>query len=163
MTRYVGLDLSTKTGVCILAPDGEIIFTEEYVYQNVDTPEIMMQLIFDVMHCVSEKDVVVIEGFGYASKSGFLLGGIGWAVRMELYKRNIPFYLAAPTALKKYATGSGKADKRKVAVEVNKRWGFYDDSDNITDAYVLAQIGRGLNGEYEPIKTQRDVLKKITG
>ncbi|MEK4030822.1 crossover junction endodeoxyribonuclease RuvC [Pseudobacillus sp. FSL P4-0506] len=159
--RYVGLDLSTKTGVCILSPSGEVLYEEEFVYKNITTPDDMLLLIFDVMDCISEKDVVVIEGFGYASKTGFLLGGIGWAIRMELSKRNIPFYVVAPTALKKYATGSGKADKRKVAVEVNKRWGFYSDSDNITDAYVLAQIGRGLKGEYEPIKVQQEVLKKI--
>jgi len=158
--RYVGLDLSTKTGVVILSPEGDLIYKDE-ISRKIETPEDMFLLVSDVMDCVSQKDVVVLEGFGFASKTGFLLGGIGWAVRMKLWERRNVTYIVAPTSLKKFATGAGNADKRKLAVEVNKRYDFYDDSDNVTDAYVLAQIGRAIVGEYEPLAFQKDVLKKV--
>lgn len=160
MMRYVGLDLSTKTGVVILSEDGTPLLTEE-ISRKIETPEDMFILVSEIMKRVSENDVVVLEGFGFASKTGFLLGGIGWAIRMRLWEQENETYIVAPTSLKKFATGAGNADKRKLAVEVNKRWDFYDDSDNVTDAYVLAQIGRAVKGEFKPLAFQKDVLKKV--
>lgn len=159
--RYVGLDLSTKTGVVILNSDGHIIDQKEIV-NKCDTPESMMMHVKATMNEIQDKDIVVLEGFGFASKLGFLLGGIGWGVRMALFERNINFRIIAPTALKKFATGVGNADKRKLAVEVNKRWGFFHDSDNVTDAYVLAQVGRALKEDIKLTAFQKDVLKKVS-
>ncbi|MED3974586.1 hypothetical protein P4639_14430 [Priestia megaterium] len=162
MTRYVGLDLSTKTGIVVLDEQGSILRQSEVKKTIKENPGDMYDLILDVTKLVGPEDVVVMEGFGFASKTGFLLGGIGWGVRMELWKRNIPYYLAAPTALKKFATGSGVADKRKLAVAVNNKWGFFDDSDNVTDAYILAQMARAIGGHEKINKVQQTVLKKVT-
>jgi len=158
--RYVGLDLSTKTGVVVLDKDGSILEQKEII-NDCDTPESMKNHILETMNELQDTDFVVIEGFGYASKTGFLLGGIGWGVRMALFERNIKFKVIAPTALKKFATGSGKADKRKLAVEVNKRWGFFHDSDNVTDAFVLAEVARSLKEDVKLTAFQKEVLKKI--
>lgn len=158
--RYIGLDISTKTGFAVLATDGEVLDAEEVVLSNQD-PISMIKLIHEQTSRIRPDDVVILEGFGYASKQGFLLGGIGWGVRMRLEELGLKYVDVAPTQLKKFATGSGRADKRKLAVEVSKRWGFFHESDNVTDAYVLAQIGRALHGEFEPLAFQREVLKKL--
>lgn len=162
MTRYVGLDLSTKTGIVILDADGAVLHQDEIKKSIKESPMLLDALVSDVVGRVRLDDIVVMEGFGYASKTGFMLGGIGWGVRVELWKNSIPYYLVAPTALKKFATGSGRADKRKLAVDVNKRWGFFNDSDNITDAYVLAQVARAIDGREKTTKAQQTVLSKVT-
>jgi len=162
MTRYVGLDLSTKTGIVILDEQGVILHQSEVKKAIKENPGDMYDLILEVTKLIEPNAVVVMEGFGFASKTGFLLGGIGWGVRIELWKRNIPYYLVAPTALKKFATGSGVADKRKLAVAVSNKWGFFHDSDNVTDAYVLAQIARAIGGYEKTTKVQQTVLKKVT-
>lgn len=161
MTRYVGLDLSTKSGIVILDAQGDILHQDEVKKTIKESPAALDALISDVTTRIRVDDVVVMEGFGYASKTGFLLGGIGWGVRVELWKNSIPYYLVAPTALKKFATGSGVADKRKLAVAVNNKWGFFHDSDNVTDAYVLAQIARAIDGREKTTKVQQKVLEKV--
>ena len=158
--RYVGLDLSTKTGLVIIEEDG-FIRTQEEIVHKCDTAESMMQMIQEVTNYIKQDDIVMIEGFGFASKQGFLLGGIGWGVRMELTKRGIPFFLAAPSAVKKFGANKGNADKRELAVKVSNRWGFFHKSDNVTDAFVLAQMAKAKTTADGYTKEQLKVVQKI--
>lgn len=159
--NYVGLDLSTKTGFVRLTPDGEVLAKEEICYPC-DTPESMFEMMKQVIQRIdASNDQVAIEDFGFGSQRGFQLGGIGWLIRCGLWRKGIPFYLVAPTALKKFTGAAGNAKKETIAVEVYKRWGFQDRSNNITDAYVLAQIARYQHEPVERIKSQDEVLKKI--
>lgn len=73
-------------------------------------------------------------------------------------------------ALKKFAGATGnkgadgkaiKADKIEVAKQVLKRWGFESGSDNVTDAYVLAQIARALHEDVQLTAFQQDVIRNI--
>lgn len=158
--RYVGIDLSTKTGIVIIREDG-FIETQEEITHKCDTAESMMKMIHEVTEKIQPDDIVMIEGFGFASKQGFLLGGIGWGVRMELAKMGIPFFLAAPSAVKKFGAGKGNADKRELAVKVNARWGFFHKSDNVTDAFVLAHMARARATDEGYTKEQLKVIQKI--
>jgi crossover junction endodeoxyribonuclease RuvC len=159
--RFVGLDLSTKTGVVILDKSGNLLERYEIEKKGAD-PERMISLVEDVIFCVSHKDTIVIEDFAYAGKDrDKILGGIGWGVRMELFKNGIPFIKVPPTTLKKFATGKGNVSKQVVMKDVYKRWGFEDDSDNIVDAYVLARIGMALKKQGEYTKAQIESLKKV--
>lgn len=160
--NYVGLDISTKTGFVKLDADGEIIGACESILSSQDPISMMKYIEENASRTkIHTDDIVVLEGFGYASKQGFLLGGIGWGIRMKLKEMGIDYIEVAPTQLKKFATGSGVADKRKLAVEVNKRWGFYHDSDNVTDAYVLAQIGRAIDSKCPVTKFQQEIIQKV--
>lgn len=160
MTRYVGIDPSTKTGIVILDEDGEVWEAKEIEKEGKD-PERMSNLIATVMEFVCDKDIVVLEGFGFASQTGFLLGGIGWGIRMELHHRGIKYVEVAPAALKKFTGAGGNAAKEVLAVEVYKRWGFQNKSNNVTDAYVLAQIGRAIHEPLQLTKFQQEVLNTL--
>ncbi|WP_235680154.1 hypothetical protein [Paenibacillus albicereus] len=167
MPRYVGIDPSTKTGLVVLDEEGEIWEEREVAEDSLNgrapTPEAMLALIRKVMALVEPGDQVAIEGFGFASESGFLLGGIGWAIRLQLHIRGITFVEVAPSALKKFSGAGGNCAKEVLAVEVYARWGFRSRSNNITDAYVLAQIARALHEPVRLIKRQEEVISNLRG
>jgi len=164
--RFVGLDPSTKTGFVALGIDGEVLEAEELQGNGEQDPERMVTLIDDVMAKVQAGDVICIEGFGFNSQKGFHLGGIGWGIRMGLYRRQIPYIEVTPAQLKKFATGKGVAKKDELAVAIFKRWGFESSSDNVRDAYILAQIARHIyallnDGKVKGTKGQYEVIKAI--
>jgi crossover junction endodeoxyribonuclease RuvC len=167
MPRYVGIDPSTKTGLVVLDEDGEIWEEREVAEDSLNgrspKPEAMLALIRKVIALVEPGDRVAIEGFGFASQTGFLLGGIGWAIRLQLHIRGIPFVEVAPSALKKFSGAGGNCAKEELAVEVFARWGFRSKSNNITDAYVLAQIARALHEPVRLIKKQKEVISNLRG
>lgn len=158
--RYIGIDPSTKTGLVILDEDGEVWEAIEIEKEGKD-PERMVKLVQGVIEFVEPEDKVAIEGFGFASESGFLLGGIGWAIRMDLYRRGIEYIEVAPASLKKFTGSGGNAAKEVLAVEVYKRWGFESKSNNVTDAFVLAQIIRAMHEKVQITKFQAEVLSVI--
>lgn len=160
MKRYVGIDPSTKTGLVILDADGNVIDCLEITAKGKD-PSRMIGIIENTMSELHPNDFVAIEGFGFASQSGFLLGGIGWGLRMELFVRGIEYIEVAPAALKKFTGCKGNAKKDELAVEIFKRWGFEHGSDNVRDAYVLAQIARAMNEPVQTIVQQREVIENI--
>lgn len=140
---------------------GNEINRKEIVMHIENNPINMIKLTDEILSYVQPDDIVGLEGYGYASKQGFLLGGIGWIIRTGLIKMGVTYYEIPPNSLKKFATGVGNADKRHIAVEVNKRWGFFDKSDNVTDAFVLAQMVRSINENQKLTKFQTDSLKKV--
>lgn len=158
--RYVGLDPSTHTGIVILDAEGNLLDALEVNGTGKD-PERMADIIFKTMEEINPNDNVTIEGFGFASQSGFLLGGIGWGIRLELYERLMGYTEVAPAALKKFTGAKGNAKKDELAVEIFKRWGFEHKSDNVRDAYVLAQIGRAIGEKLDVPKFQQEVIDTI--
>jgi crossover junction endodeoxyribonuclease RuvC len=160
MSRYVGIDPSTKTGIVVLDEHGDLWEAREIEKEGKD-PARMYSLIGTVMGYLHNGDIVAIEGFGFASQTGFLLGGIGWGIRMDMYHRGIKYYEVAPAALKKFTGCKGNAKKDELAVEIFKRWGFEHASDNVRDAYVLAQVARALHEPVPLIKAQAEVIQTI--
>lgn len=160
MARYVGIDPSTKTGIVVLDEDGEVWEAIEIEKPGKD-PARMYHLIAAVNHLVEPNDLVAIEGFGFASQSGFLLGGIGWGIRMDLFHRRIKYIEVAPAALKKFVSGKGNMKKDELGIEIFQRWGFKHSSDNVRDAYVLAQIARAMHEPVKLIAAQREVINVI--
>jgi len=166
MVRYVGVDPSTKTGIVILDRNGERIDSMEIRSKELGAAR-MVDIIDQVIEQMEFGDKVAIEGFSYGStgRSVDLQYGIGWGIRTSLYKDNIDYLEVAPAAVKKFASGKGNTKKDELAVHIYKRWGFEDKSDNIRDAFVLAQIARvahlkDLSG-INLAAYQRDVLKAI--
>ena len=158
--RFVGIDPSTKTGVCIIDENGNVIDAVEIAPKGED-PKRMIEIIGETIDILESQDLVCIEGFGFASQSGFLLGGIGWGIRMDMASRDIRYNEVAPTALKKFAGGKGNAKKDELAVHIYKQWGFEHASDNVRDAYVLAQIARAIRLGNVKTAYQQDVISTI--
>lgn len=162
--RFIGIDPSTKTGLVILDKDGNYIDGMEITSDDTD-PARIASIVDDTISQLEPNDLVCIEGFGFASQKGFLLGGIGWGIRCAMFVRDIRYQEVSPNALKKFGGGKGTMKKDELAVHIYKKWGFEHKSDNVRDAYVLAQIARSsylLNkGEINLPRYQLEVLEVI--
>lgn len=90
---------------------------------------------------------ICLEGYAPASKfNREALGELGGVTRLALAETWPPDQLTivAPTALKKYVTGSGSSGKDVVILHVFKKWGVEFSSNDQADAYGLAQVARGI-------------------
>lgn len=167
MTRFVGIDPSTKTGICILDQDGNPIESKEVILEkgeNATAGEIR-DYGKQIAAYASKESMVFIEGFSLASKGKNVSTqfAIGYSIRFALHDMGIIYFEASPTQLKKYASGHHQADKRKLAVAVFKHWGFEHDSDNVCDAFILAQIARAIRMGTASTKYQEEVVQAILG
>jgi crossover junction endodeoxyribonuclease RuvC len=143
--RFVGIDPSTKTGFVALDQHGEVMRAKELTGVGSQDPKRMITMIDDIMAHIQKGDQIVIEGFGYASQQAIQLGGIGWGIRMALMRRGYPYTEIAPGGVKKFATGKGNAAKEDMVQPICEQWGFQHPSDNVLDAFVMAQISMSLS------------------
>jgi crossover junction endodeoxyribonuclease RuvC len=163
--RYVGIDPSTKTGLVILNRDGEIINQEEVKSKLKSDPDRFVDLTESILEELHPNDIIAIEGFSYGSRGRGVSTqyGIGWLIRAELYKRGYEYIEVSPSAVKKFATGKGNEKKENMVLPIFKHWEFEHPSDNVRDAYVLAQIAKGIRGISKLTKYQEEVIKKVCG
>lgn len=172
--RFVGIDPSTKTGFVALDEDGQVLRAKELIGTGDKDPVRMITLIDEIMDHIQKGDLIVIEGFGFASQQAIQSGGIGWGIRMALVRRGYKYIEVAPNALKKFvnATGwtgvsgskarlKGKEKKAEVMNAVSEHFGYTHSSDNVVDAYVLAQIGRALKLRKVDYQYQKEVVEVI--
>jgi len=143
--RFVGLDPSTKTGFVALDEAGNVLRVKELTGVGDKDPKRMASLIGEVMAFIQPDDVIAIEGFGFASQQAIQLGGIGWGIRIALFRRGIAYTEVSPAAVKKFATGKGNAKKDDMVLPIYRKWGFEHSSDNVRDAFVLAKIAEELH------------------
>jgi crossover junction endodeoxyribonuclease RuvC len=151
--RFVGIDPSTKTGFVAIDAHGQVLKEKEITGIGSVDPKRMRTMIVDIMAHIQPDDIIAIEGFGFASQQAVQNGGIGWGIRMALDGRKMNYIEVAPNAVKKYVNVSGwegeKGSKKRltgpekkkiVKNAVNKHFNYAHKSDNVIDAYVLAQI-----------------------
>lgn len=163
----VGLDVSTKTGVVVMDHDGKVLLSQEWNF-----PSSGMTRVWKFYDKVSAliadyyPGMAVLEGYGYAGPSPHTLVTlveIGTAIRMVLDQTtDCKVVEVAPTALKKFVTGSGQAKKDGMMLEIYKRWGFDTQNNNIADAYALARVGHGILYPDSLTKFQAEVIAKLT-
>lgn len=160
--HFVGLDLSTKTGYVVLSPDGEVI-DEQEINIKYDTVGYMNNGVERILRDIVKNDFVALEGFSYGSKGKAVdkQYGLGWLVRIELFKAKIPFVVVPPSTLKIFAGAKGNCKKDALAVEIFKRWAYEHKSDNVRDAFVLARIARGIHYPSSLMKFQQEAIKKV--
>lgn len=167
MTRFVGIDPSTKTGFVALDESGNVVRAKElYGIGDVD-PKRMVTLIQEIIAHLKPGDTICIEGFPFDTQRAMFAGGLHHGIRNELFKRNLPYYEVAPNAVKKFVnvTGwigepghkqrlTGPQKKKVVMKAVEEHFGFKHKSDNVVDAYIMAQIAMQL----EWYKDRNEVL-----
>lgn len=161
--RFVGIDLSTKTGLVILDRFGEVITAKEITSKIKTDPERMIDLTEQIIDHLQDDDVIAIEGFSYGSRGrgvSFQFG-YGYAVRIALYMEGIPFLIVTPSQVKKYATGKGNSSKDNMILPIFKKWGFEHDSDNVRDAYVLAQIASATRLKRDLTQFQQEIIDDL--
>lgn len=151
---YIGIDLSTKTGIVQIGEYGNVQLAKE-ITSNKKDPERMIEIVESITEIIEPNSKIAIEGFSYGSRGRGMSFqfGLGYALRIELCKRNIPFLIVTPSQVKKYATGKGNTSKDNMILPIYRNWGFEHNSDNVRDAYVLARImydmEMGANFEYQ--------------
>ncbi|HAF97517.1 MULTISPECIES: hypothetical protein [Paenibacillus] len=163
MNRYVGVDHSTKTGVAILDPDGNVLKRIEIQADGALDAGRINDVVVRTLRLIQPTDKVAIEGFSHGSTGSFVgqQYAIGWAIRIGLHVRKQKYIEVAPTQLKKFATGVGKGSKDDLILPIFKRWGFEHPSDNVRDAFVLAQVIRAIHEPVELTKPQQEVIHNI--
>lgn len=159
--RFVGIDPSTKTGFVALDEAGNIMVAKELTGVGKEDPKRMATLINEVVSNLKQDDQICIEGFGFASQQAIQLGGIGWGIKIAMYVRGMQYIEAAPSQLKKFASGKGNTKKDELAVHIFKQWEFEHRSDNVRDAFILAQIARAIQMGNAKTAYQREVIEAI--
>lgn len=153
----IGLDLSlTSTGVVglrLALPRNPQIWRLQSAYKGVKRlSDLCDQLdtaisgfTQDIDRWLWEDEVLaVIEGYSMGSRVGqaFSIGEWGGVARLLLHDKRLPFIEVPPSTLKKWITGKGNAPKDQMRLSVYKKWDFEADSNDVIDAYALAQFGR---------------------
>lgn len=169
--RVIGLDLSCdSTGVAL--PDGATAtikapkpagkkrtLTDDLARLHHIDMQIRGALLAHAPH------LAVIEDYtpGIRSAAAHRLAEVGGVVRLACHDLEVPVALVNTMWLKKYATGSTKAEKRDMALAAFKRFGVEHANDDECDAWWLRQMGLdafGRVGIAMP-KDQRGELAKI--
>ncbi len=107
------------------------------------------QIIRKIVTGLQDGAECVIEGISYGSSSSAALAdlsGLNYAVRCMLLDEDIPFRVAAPMQLKKFAVGNGGADKAMMTDAWKRCQPEMADiseikDDDIADAYFLSVLG----------------------
>lgn len=100
----------------------------------------------EIMQAVHQlnPDVIVIEGYSLHmghSSSVVPLVELGGVLRFLMMLDGLKWLDPRATALKKFVTGKGTAQKDQMMMWVLKRWGHTSMSNNTADAYGLAAMG----------------------
>ena len=144
----VGLDMSlTATGVCVLkSGDVELhtIKTKPKDFSN-DLERIRHIVDETISYIPGDIGLIAIEDFFTPSNpkqigSAIRLIGLGMIIRYEMYGRELPFIIVAPTQLKKFVSGNGKFPKDQITKEVFKKWEVDASDNNQADACGLAYL-----------------------
>jgi crossover junction endodeoxyribonuclease RuvC len=175
MGYVIGVDPSLRASAIVVAETdtGELVYKEDdigysiprganWVLRNKRVKSIVKRLdyIINKHKCV---DAIVFEGPSLGSKGAqvYYLGELSTPL-VEMLRAHAPLvFEVAPNSLKKFATGKGNAKKPLIAAHVQKRWNMIFNSDDLTDAYVLCQIGRVLLGALGVPKTNFVALDKV--
>lgn len=157
MTTVVGLDLSLRaTGIAVIdhpdqasTPNMPRLHTVgENGRRNAATLDRAKRLSRTakkvLAHVPEQPALAVIEGPAFASHHGAAheRSGLYWTVIMALGARRIPVAVCPPATLKRYATGTGAADKTQVLDAMRHHWTTaHITNDNESDALALATAG----------------------
>src|SRR5699024_3925154 len=162
--NYIGIDPSTKTGIVILDNDGNVLLEEEITGTGDKDPKRMVTLTNKIINQIKgQNSTICIEGFSYGSKGRGISFqfGLGHAIRNEMFKHDIKYIDVSPGQLKKFATGKGNTSKDNMILPIYKRRSEEHTSENVRDAFVLAQIARGLKRHDELVKYQKAVVQEL--
>ncbi len=112
------------------------------------------------------RSLVVVEAPSYGSTGGQAheRAGLWWAAVGWLLRCGAEVVDIAPGTLKKFATGSGNAQKPDMRMALYKRAGIDEPDDNQVDAWWLRQIGLYLLGDPTAVqlpKTHTDGVDRL--
>jgi hypothetical protein len=120
--------------------------------------------VFQQMEDAYDVRQVVMEGYAPGTKfNREALGELGAVTKLaatEAFGLEGRLSIAAPTALKKFVTGSGVAPKDLMLLGTYKKWGVEFASNDLADAYGLMRIGHGLENGVK-LKYEQEVIDAV--
>ncbi len=155
--KVYGVDASlTCTGIS----DGYDTWTVETFPDDV-LEDRLNYVVEETIRRVSRADVVVLEGGAFSrgsqSSAAEILSGLRLMIRCRLRRLLIPVAMVAPSTLKLYTTGNGKATKVQMVAAVDERHGTRlrdfkvgDGRYDRADALALASMGYDRYGHPLP-------------
>lgn len=164
---YLGVDPSPNhTALVVLAQDGSVL--EDRVLdtpKDVRGPDRLVWLHMELELFLAPYVCVmgVREAYSHGSiHQGFLIGEVSGLCTLAMTQVCDSYYECAPSALKKFASSLGSADKETVIRAVERRWS-YDarNNDNLADAYVLARVAQALYTRRLTDRAQAEVIQTI--
>lgn len=120
-----------------------------------------------ILDACTDADLVVIEGPSYESTAGqkghHERAGLWWFIAEALDGAGVPLAIAAPSVVKKYATGKGNAPKDDVLVAATRRFDWFTGRNDEADALWLSALGYDLGGDPAVVMpaTNRGMLEKV--
>lgn len=144
MTVYLGLDPSlTGTGWCVLDDDGIRRIGKIKTTTGKFLGQRLAVIGSTIRGLVVEHnpDLVAFEGLGFNSDSLSVTAQVHGALRMSIARVNGRVYnpaMVAPTSLKKWATGDGRADKSQMIAAAFTLTGYRGRSHDEADAALIA-------------------------
>lgn len=152
----LGLDLSLVSSGIVVLENDKIVCTKNIKSKPVgdrptDELKRIRKIVQQIEDVVSEFNpaISVIENLAFATRASSSLtqlAGLSFLTRAMLQDYNIPFFLCAPTTLKKFATGKGNSEKDHIILEAFKQYGVDGIDNNVADAIFLSKIGSAIIG-----------------
>lgn len=161
---YMGIDQSyTSSGVCIVDNDGQVLFTSVI---GSDKNACEFRRAWDVSQAIARvaldynPSAIAIEGLAFGGRGDATrkLAGLQFVIVSQLMYGLEQCYtvsVVAPTSLKKFATGSGKAEKsamleaipNPIRSELEKQYKKTKGLFDVVDAYHISQYIRQIRSE----------------
>ena len=153
--RVLGIDPSlTSTGL-VIVENGQVKRSKAVKTNSSQTWIERIRIIETNITKFSEiSDVIYMENYAYGSRFGRETAGeLGGVIKRCLYLLGKKPVLISPTKVKKFATGQGNTPpcpdseakstwtKKWVMKNVKEKYGYEFDTDDETDAFVIALIG----------------------
>lgn len=124
------------TGPARLAEIRDAVLAECHHHVTLD-----VQIRCVVEGCPTKPDLVVIEGYSYASgNKAHDVGEMGGVVRLALYEAGIAYHVVSPATIKMAATGKGNASKDDVLLAAVRRLGYDGNNKDEADALWLYRL-----------------------
>lgn len=162
--RLVGIDPSlSRTSLVFRADDATAVARIETAPSAFASSPARLDAMHTllVQHLRTHKpELAVIEGYAFAVK--FVAhSALEWAglLRLTLWREGVPYIEIPPMTLKKYTTGSGKAEKSMMLRDVYRRWGFIAEHNDDADAFALSQLGVDMVSD-TPSALAREIIAR---
>lgn len=173
MKLYVGIDPSySGTGIVILDKDSQVLVCAK-VKAPAEGSDLMRainvraQVVEMIITCgvQFDKPCIAIENYSLNSKFGLAMAAtLGTALRLGFWDRDWPYTEPTPQAVKAFALMPSKRTKKQKPVkEAQELWGFKHKSNDIVDAYVLAQLARAHFGAHPLGQLHPKQLEVVAG
>lgn len=156
--RFVGIDPATVTGIVVLDENAQVLIGKAIkgkgkARKGGITTEQLVSLENQIYRLLQEGDEVVKEDAAPGTQKGITTGKIHGGIETMIYRKGLVPNIVAPNAVKKFVgvTGFKQGLGKKVRMDrkeakaamkeaVYEHFGFTHNSDDVVDAYVMAQI-----------------------